>query len=93
MSDYATEIHTVVDTEVRKPRHGPTEILARAIQPAISLVLFGRVMPQVRGLATGNGPYRDLLAPGILAQSILSAAAFYGLGPIWNAILACSTAT
>jgi ABC-2 type transport system permease protein len=81
---YATEVYAVTDAEVRKLRHDPTEILTRAIQPAIWLVLFGEVMAQARGLAVGNGPYLDFLAPGILAQSVLFAAIFYGISAIWE---------
>lgn len=82
--DYFTEVHAVANAEVRKLRHDPSEILTRAIQPAIWLVLFGEVMAQVRGLATGNERYIDFLAPGILAQSVLFAAIFYGIAAIWE---------
>ena len=44
----------VADAEVRKLRHDPSELLTRAIQPAIWLVLFGEVMAQVRGLVDGR---------------------------------------
>ena len=84
MGDYATEVFAVADAEVRKLRHDPTEILTRAIQPAIWLILFGEVMAQVRGLAPGTGSYLDFLAPGILAQSVLFAAIFYGIAAIWE---------
>jgi ABC-2 type transport system permease protein len=82
--NYLTEVHAVADAEVRKLRHDPSEILTRAIQPAIWLILFGEVMAQVRGLATGNERYIDFLAPGILAQSVLFAAIFYGIAAIWE---------
>jgi len=82
--DYATEVYAVADAEVRKLRHDPSELLTRAIQPAIWLVLFGEVMAQVRGLTAGNGRYLDFLAPGILAQSVLFAAIFYGIAAIWE---------
>ncbi|MCH4561440.1 hypothetical protein [Mesorhizobium jarvisii] len=49
--EYGTEVHAVADAEIRKLRHDPSEILTRAIQPAIWLVLFGEVMAQVRGLS------------------------------------------
>ena len=84
IGDYATEVFAVADAEVRKLRHDPTEVLTRAIQPAIWLVLFGEVMAQVRGLAPGTGNYLDFLAPGILAQSVLFAAIFYGIAAIWE---------
>ena len=82
--DYGTEVHAVADAEIRKLRRDPSEILTRAIQPAIWLVLFGEVMAQVRGLTSGNGSYLDFLAPGILAQSVLFAAIFYGIAAIWE---------
>jgi len=81
---YATEVYAVADAEVRKLRHDPSELLTRAVQPTIWLVLFGEVMAQVRGLAAGQGPYLDFLAPGILAQSVLFAAIFYGIAAIWE---------
>jgi ABC-2 type transport system permease protein len=79
---YATQIYAVAAAELRKLRHDPTEILTRALQPAIWLILFGQVMAQIRGIA--NGRYLDFLAPGILAQSVLFAAIFYGISAIWE---------
>ena len=74
----------VADTEVRKLRHDPIELLTRALQPAIWLLLFGQVMAQVRGLGPQHGRYIDFLAPGILAQSVLFSAIFYGIAAIWE---------
>jgi ABC-2 type transport system permease protein len=79
---YATQTYAVAAAELRKLRHDPTELLTRALQPAIWLVLFGQVMGQIRGIA--NGRYIDFLAPGILAQSVLFAAIFYGIAAIWE---------
>jgi ABC-2 type transport system permease protein len=84
VSDYATEVMAASDAEIRKLRHDPNELLTRAIQPAIWLVLFGEVMAQVRGLTSDGGRYLDFLAPGILAQSVLFAAIFYGIAAIWE---------
>lgn len=81
---YATQVYAVADTEIRKLRHDPSELVTRAIQPAIWLVLFGEVMAQVRGLTSGDSRYLDFLAPGILAQSVLFAAIFYGIAAIWE---------
>lgn len=82
--DYATEVFAVADAEIRKLRHDPSEIFTRAIQPAIWLVLFGEVMAQVRGLGSAGTAYLDFLAPGILAQSLLFAAIFFGISAIWE---------
>lgn len=81
---YLAQAGAVAAAEVQKLRHDPTELFTRAIQPAIWLVLFGEVMAQIRGLSTGAIPYIDFLAPGILAQSILFAAIFYGISAIWE---------
>lgn len=84
VANFATQAYAVADAEIRKLRHDPSELLTRAIQPAIWLILFGEVMAQVRGLASGGGRYLDFLAPGILAQSVLFAAIFYGIAAIWE---------
>jgi ABC-2 type transport system permease protein len=84
IAGYFTQMLAVADTEVRKLRHDPSELLTRALQPAIWLLLFGQVMAQVRGLGPQNGRYLDFLAPGILAQSVLFSAIFYGIAAIWE---------
>lgn len=81
---YGVQVHAVADAEIRKLRHDPSELLTRAIQPAIWLLLFGEVMAHVRGLASGEIRYLDFLAPGILGQSVLFAAIFYGISAIWE---------
>jgi ABC-2 type transport system permease protein len=41
-------------------------------------------MAQVRGVSPGNLRYLDFLAAGILAQSVLFVAIFYGISAIWE---------
>jgi ABC-2 type transport system permease protein len=74
----------IADVEMRKVLRDPTELLSRAVQPILWLVIFGRVFGQVRGIPTGGVDYTAFLAPGILAQSILFSAIFYGIGVIWE---------
>jgi ABC-2 type transport system permease protein len=81
---YATQIWAVAAAEITKLRHDPIELISRAIQPVLWLVLFGQVMGRVRGMNTGGLSYEDFLAPGILAQSVLFAAIFYGISAIWE---------
>ena len=69
---------------MRKLRHDFTDLIARAIQPALWLLLFGEVFTKVRAISTGDMPYLDFMAPGILAQSVLFVAIFYGIGIIWE---------
>ncbi len=78
------QIAAIVETDLRKLRHDPYELFTRMIQPAIWLLIFGQAMAKTRVLPTGSLPYLDYLAPGILAQSILFIAIFYGISLIWE---------
>ncbi len=74
----------IAELEVRKIRHDPTEILTRAVQPALWLLVFGEVFTQIRAIPTGDLRYIDFMAPGILAQSVLFIAIFSGISIIWE---------
>ena len=84
LGDYVTQTMAVAAAEVQKLYHDPLELLTRAVQPVLWLMLFGEVMARVRGVAPGNIPYLDFLAAGILAQSALFVAIFYGISAIWE---------
>lgn len=75
---------TIAELEARKLRHDPTELITRAVQPALWLLVFGQVFNQVRAIPTGELRYIDFMAPGILAQSVLFIAIFYGIAVIWE---------
>ncbi|HLN13921.1 MAG TPA: ABC transporter permease [bacterium] len=75
-------VFTVADAEIRKLQHDPVELLMRAVQPTLWLVVFGQVMSHLRGVPTGKLTYLDFMAPGILAQSVLFIAIFYGVSAI-----------
>ncbi|HVY86102.1 MAG TPA: ABC transporter permease [Caulobacterales bacterium] len=81
---YLTQIVAVADAEAVKLRHDPMDLLSRAVQPVLWLVLFGQVMAHVRGLQLSDHSYLEFLAPGVLAQSVLFVAIFYGLSAIWE---------
>jgi len=74
----------IVEMEVRKLRHDATELVTRAVQPALWLLVFGQVFTRTRAIPTGNLPYIDFMSPGILAQSVLFIAIFYGIAVIWE---------
>jgi ABC-2 type transport system permease protein len=78
------QVQGVVSAEIQKLRHDPFELATRAIQPLLWLLLFGQVMARVRGLPTGNLNYIDYLSAGILAQSVLFSAIFFGISAIWE---------
>jgi len=84
LSDYIVQTYAVAAAEVQKLRHDPLELLTRAAQPILWLMLFGEVMARVRGVAPGDIPYLDFLTAGVLAQSALFVAIFYGIAAIWE---------
>ncbi len=81
---FVQDTATIADMEVRKLRHDPLELLTRAVQPVLWLLIFGKVMAQTHAIPTGGVPYLDFLAPGILAQSGLFVSIFYGIAVIWE---------
>jgi len=78
-------VGTLCWVELRKIRHDRTELYTRAIQPALWLLIYGEVFTRVRAIPTPAGiPYLAYLAPGIMAQSALFIAIFYGIQIIWE---------
>jgi ABC-2 type transport system permease protein len=75
---------TITRAELLKIRHDPVEMLSRASQPLLWLLVFGQVLAQTRAIPTGSLPYIDYLAPGVLAQSAQFSAIFFGLSVIWE---------
>jgi ABC-2 type transport system permease protein len=82
--DFFVQVFAIADAEFRKLRHDPIELATRAVQPTLWLLLFGQVMAQIRGLSGGNIDYLDFLSAGILAQSVLFTAIFFGISTIWE---------
>ncbi len=80
----ASRVATFCLVELQKLRHDRTELITRAVQPVLWLVIFGETFSRIRAIPTGNVPYLDYLAPGIIAQSALFVAIFYGIQIIWE---------
>ncbi|WP_067172051.1 ABC transporter permease [Microtetraspora niveoalba] len=70
--------------ELQKLRHDRAELYTRAVQPALWLLIFGETFTRIRAIPTGGVPYLDYLAPGIIAQSAMFIAIFYGIMIIWE---------
>jgi ABC-2 type transport system permease protein len=81
---FAYDVVTVTDSELRKLRHDPYEMVTRAAQPVLWLLIFGQVLSATRAIPTGGLRYLDFLAPGVLAQSALFASIFFGMASIWE---------
>ncbi|AIF82238.1 ABC-type multidrug transport system, permease component [Candidatus Nitrososphaera evergladensis SR1] len=76
---------TVAEMEARKLRHDSTELWTRVVQPALWLLIFGVTFNSLRALQTaGDFSYIQFITPGILAQSVLFIAIFYGITVVWE---------
>jgi len=82
--NFATDTLTIGELEARKLHHDFTELLTRAVQPALWLLIFGEVLARINAIPTGQISYIDFMTPGILAQSVLFIAIFYGIAVIWE---------
>src|ERR1035437_229186 len=84
LTGFLEKTFVITEFEVRKLSHDFTELITRALQPALWLLIFGQVFARSGAMHTGNVPYLDFIAPGILAQSVLFVAIFYGINVIWE---------
>ena len=84
LKSFIEKTFTIVWLEARKLRHDPTDLLTRAVQPALWLLIFGEVFTRIRAIPTGGVRYLDFMAPGILAQSVLFISIFAGIAIIWE---------
>jgi len=75
---------TISEMEARKIRHDSTELWTRLVQPALWLLIFGETFNIVKAMPTGNYSYIQFITPGILAQSVLFIAIFYGITVVWE---------
>ena len=82
--EYLRQAYAVGAAEAQKLRHDPFELATRAIQPVLWLLLFGEVMERAHTMPTGSLRYIDFLSAGILSQSVLFVAIFYGIAAIWE---------
>jgi ABC-2 type transport system permease protein len=80
----AARTGALILVELQKLRHDHTELLTRTIQPLLWLLVFGQVFGRLRAIPTGDVPYLAYLTPGILAQSALFVAIFFGIQIIWD---------
>jgi ABC-2 type transport system permease protein len=79
-----SRIYTFCLIELLKLKHDRTELLTRSIQPILWLLIFGTTFSRIHAIPTGGVPYLDFLAPGIIAQSAMFVAIFYGIQIIWE---------
>jgi len=81
---FPSRVATFCLVELQKLSHDRTELFTRAVQPILWLLVFGETFNRIHAIPTGHVPYLDFLAPGIIAQSGLFIAIFYGIQIIWE---------
>lgn len=77
---------TITEWEIRKIRHDYSDLITRAVQPVLWMLIFGEVFNSLHPINTGNPQvsYLAFLAPGILSQSVLFIAIFGGIAVVWE---------
>ena len=83
-AEFSRWCFAIAEVELKKMLRDPMEMFSRAVQPVLWLVIFGQVFSRVKGIPTENLSYLDYMSPGILAQSVLFTAIFYGIAVIWE---------
>ncbi len=83
--DLPGRVATFCAIELRRIANDPWEILMRVIQPVLWLLLFGETLNRLRVFPTPDGiSYLTYMAPGIIAQSAVFVAIFYGVMLVWE---------
>jgi ABC-2 type transport system permease protein len=77
----------IAELEMRKIRHDQTQIWVRMVQPALWLAIYGLAMSKLNAMSA-NIPagltYLQFMTPGVLAQSALFVAIFFGINVVWE---------
>ena len=69
IAEFVNKTLVITELEVRKLRHDPTDLIVRAVQPVLWLLIFGQVFTRIRGIPTNGLPYLDFMAAGIVGLS------------------------
>ena len=84
MRRYFSSVFTLMEFELRKIRHDSSQVWIRSVQPALWLLVFGEVFTKIKAIPTGNYTYLQFMTPGVLAQSVMFVAIFYGITIVWE---------
>jgi ABC-2 type transport system permease protein len=83
---YFSNALIITELELRKIRHDQTQIWVRMVQPALWLAIYGLTMSNL-GVSTfipAGLSYLQFMTPGVLAQSALFVAIFFGINVVWE---------
>ena len=78
------KLYAIIEAETKKMMHDKTDLMTRSVQPILWLIVFGEVFSKLNMIPTGGYSYIEFVAPGILAQSVLFVAIFFGIMMVWD---------
>ena len=81
---FVAQTLAIAEMEAHKLVRDPTELISRAVQPVLWLLVFGQVFAHTRAIPTGTLSYLAFMTPGVLAQGVSFTAIFYGIAVIWE---------
>jgi ABC-2 type transport system permease protein len=84
---YLSDAITIAELELRKIRHDQTQVWVRMVQPALWLAIYGVTMSKISAMSAfipKNVTYLQFMTPGVLAQSALFVAIFFGINVVWE---------
>jgi len=84
---YFSSALIITELELRKIKHDQSQIWIRLIQPALWLCVYGLTMSKISGLTSfipKGLTYLQFMTPGVLAQSALFVAIFFGITVVWE---------
>jgi ABC-2 type transport system permease protein len=86
-----TDIFTITEFELRKIWHDSSQVFIRAVQPVLWLLVFGQVMTNMYAGSSSMSSalpvgitFIQFLTPGVLAQSVIFVAIFYGFNMVMD---------
>lgn len=79
----SSSLLAMAEMELRRLRHDPFEIVTRAIQPILWIVVFGSIMAKARAFP-GIDDYITFITPGVILQSSTFIALAYGIALIFE---------
>ena len=84
---YFSNAIIIAELELRKIRHDQTQVWVRMVQPALWLAIYGLTMSKISAMnqyIPKNLTYLQFMTPGVLAQSGLFVAIFFGINVVWE---------
>jgi len=84
VNDSLRVVFSMMELELRRLRNDRTEVYTRSVQPVLWLAVYGTVFSEIHAIPTNGVPYIDYITPGVLLQSVIFVAVFYGLTLVWE---------